>query len=137
MTVTEFERDAHGMIVIGAFLEGPAGARKLRLALDTGAAMTLIVPEVLDGLGYSARDGDRITSIKTANEVVEQGYRLRVRHFHALGFGFHDFRIHAHELPDYGIDGLLGMDFLEKFDFEVRMSEQRIRLARAESGPAT
>jgi len=96
--------------------------------------MTLVVPEVLDRLGYSARDGDKITSISSANAEPEQGYRLRVRHFHALGFGFHDFRIHAHDLPDYGVDGLLGMDFLEKFDFEVRMSERRIGLALAGSG---
>lgn len=93
--------------------------------------MTLVLPEVLDRLGYSARDGDKITSISTANAAPEQGYRLRVRHFQALGFGFHDFRIHAHELPDYGVEGLLGMDFLEKFDLEVRMSEQRIHRKRA------
>lgn len=94
--------------------------------------MTLLLPDVLDDLGYGARDGDKITSISTANEAPEQGYRLRVRYFEALGFGFHGFRIHAHELPDYGVDGLLGMDFLERFDFEVRMSEQRIRLEPVE-----
>jgi hypothetical protein len=71
----------------------------------------------------------RACSRSHLDAVPEQGYRLRVRHFQSLGFGFHDFRIHAHELPDYGVDGLLGMDFLEKFDFEVRMSEQSIRLA--------
>lgn len=95
--------------------------------------MTLVLPETLDRLGYSARDGDRITSISTANEVPEQGYRLRVRRFEALGFGFPDFRIHAHELPDYGVEGLLGMDFLGRFDFEARISEQRIRLEMASS----
>jgi len=89
-------------------------------------------PEVLDDLGYSARDEDKITSISTANEAPEQGYRLRVRHFEALGFGFNDFRIHAHELPDHGVEGLLGMGFLGRFDFEVRMSDQQIRLALVE-----
>jgi hypothetical protein len=39
--------------------------------------MTLVLPEVLDRLGYSARDGDKITSISTANAAPEQGYRLR------------------------------------------------------------
>lgn len=117
-----------------ARLAGPNGSRDLQLALDTGAAMTLVVPEVLDGLGYSARDGDKITSISGANAAPEQGYRLRVRRFQALGFGFDDFRIHAHELPDYGVDGLLGIDFLEKFDFEVRMSVQRIGLSPVASG---
>jgi hypothetical protein len=68
--------------------------------------------------------------------VPEQGYRLRMRHFEVLGFGFHEFRIHAHELPAYGVEGLLGMDFLGKFDFEVRISERRIRLEPVESGRA-
>jgi predicted aspartyl protease len=136
MTVTELERDTQGIIIVWARIDGPNGSRDLQLALDTGAAMTLVVPDVLDRLGYSARDGDKITNISTANADPEQGYRLRVRYFEALGFGFHDFRIHAHDLPDYGIDGLLGMDFLEKFDFEVRMSERVIRLAPAESHPS-
>jgi len=128
VTTIEFERDNQGIIIVWGRLEGPMGSREVQLALDTGAAMTLVLPGILDELGYSARDGDGITSISTANEASEQGYKLRVRHFHALGFGFHDFQIHAHELPDYGVEGLLGMDFLEKFNFEVRMSEQQILL---------
>jgi len=136
VTITDFTRDEQGIIIVWAYLEGPNGSLDVRLALDTGAAMTLVLPEVLDELGYSARDGDKITSINTANEVPEQGYRLRVRHFEALGCVFHAFRIHAHELPDYGVEGLLGMDFLGKFDFEVRISELRIRLERAGSGRA-
>lgn len=136
MTAVEFGRDDQGIIVVWAGLEGPNGYRDLHLALDTGAAMTLILPEVLDSLGYGARDGDRITSIGSAHETAQRGYRLRVRHFHALGFSFHDFQIHAHELPGYGFEGLLGMDFLEKFNFEVRMSEQQIRLEPVEAGGA-
>jgi hypothetical protein len=98
--------------------------------------MTLILPEVLDELGYSARDGEEISRISTANEAPELGYKLRVHRFQALGVGLHDFLIHAHELPSYGVEGLLGMDFLGKFDFEVRISEQRIRLERAGSARA-
>ena len=133
MTVTEFKRDKQGLIIIWGALEGPMGARDVKLILDTGAAMTLILPEVLDELGYSARDGEDISRISTANEAPELGYKLRVRQFQALGVGFRDFLIHAHELPSYGVEGLLGMDFLEEFDFEVRISEQRIRLERTGS----
>jgi len=34
-------------------------------------------------------------------------------------------------MPDYGIDGLLGMNFLENFNFTVRPIEQEIRLEPA------
>jgi len=55
------------MIVVGARLEGPTRARELRLALDTAATMTLIVPEVMDDVGYgcgsfTSREADRIPS---------------------------------------------------------------------------
>ena len=45
-----------------------------------------------------------------------------------------DFRIHAHELPDYAFEGLLGIDFLERFNFEVRMSDRQIRLEPIDAG---
>jgi hypothetical protein len=85
VTTIKFERDDQGIISFGARLEGPLGSRELQLALDTSAAMTLVLPGILDEFGYSARDGDGITSISTANEVPEHGYKLRVRHFHCPG----------------------------------------------------
>jgi predicted aspartyl protease len=133
VNVIEFKRDKQGLIIVWGTLEGPLGERDVKLILDTGAAMTLILPEVLDELGYSARDGENISRISTANEAPELGYKIRVHRFQSLGVGFRDFLIHAHELPSYGVEGLLGMDFLGEFDFEVRISEQRIRLERAGS----
>jgi Aspartyl protease len=55
------------------------GTREVKLIVDTGAAMTLILPEVLDELGYGARDGESLSRISTANEDPELGYKLRVR----------------------------------------------------------
>jgi hypothetical protein len=75
VTVTEFKLDKQGLIIVWAALEGPLGARDVKLVLDTGAAMTLILPEVLDELGYSARDGEEISRISTANEAPELGYK--------------------------------------------------------------
>ena len=58
MKTIEFERDDQGIIVVWARLEGPNGYRDVQLAVDTGATMTLVLPAVLDSLGYGARDGD-------------------------------------------------------------------------------
>jgi hypothetical protein len=123
----EFER-FRGMIIVWAWLRGPRGERDVRLAFDTGAVKTLILPDVLDDIGYSARDGESITIIRTANEAPEPGYTLRVQYFFALGFGFPAFQIHAHDMPSYGIDGLLGMNFLENFNFTVRPLDLQIHL---------
>jgi len=125
-----FER-FRGMIVVWAWMRGPRGERDVRLALDTAAVKTLILPDVLDDIGYSARDGEDITIIRGANEAPEPGYTLRVQYFFALGFGFSDFQIHVQDMPDYKIDGLLGMNFLENFNFTVRPIDQELHLEPA------
>ena len=55
MKVTRFD-PAGELIIVGARIWGPHGRpAPLRLVVDTGAAETMIVPEVLDELGFSAR----------------------------------------------------------------------------------
>ena len=50
-----------------------------------------------------------------------------MKRFESLGFGFDDFLIHVHDLPSgYGIDGLLGLSFLKRFNYEIRSVEGRI-----------
>jgi len=66
-----FER-FRGIIVVWAWLRGPRGERDVRLALDTAAVKTLILPDVLDDIGYSARDGEDMTIIRGANEAASQ-----------------------------------------------------------------
>lgn len=109
---------------------GPRRSTQLNLALDTGSEQTLIVPEMLDGIGYSARDGDAITVIRSAIGQ-EPGYLLRVERFRCLGHEAKEFRVHAHDLPEgIGIDGLLGLSFLRQFNYEVRSGEGRILVTR-------
>ena len=107
MTISNFRRH-RGMIVVSARLEGPRGTRDLNLTVDTGATKTLVIPDVMDDVGYSARDGEAFTIIRTANAAPEPGYTLRVRRFSTLGFAHEGFEIHVHDLPDYGVDGLVG-----------------------------
>lgn len=121
-------RRSRGLLLVGARIWGPYGYRDLDLALDTGAAMTLLVPDVLDEIGYSVRDAEGITKIRSAIGE-EPGYLLRATRFEALGHTLADFRLHIHDLPENaGFDGLLGLDFLDRFNYEVRSLEGRIRL---------
>jgi len=42
-----------------------------------------------------------------------------------------DFRIHVHDLPEtLGIQGLLGLSFLRRLNYEIRSAEGRIPAAR-------
>jgi len=124
---------AAGLIFVRGSLWGPHGNRTaLRLILDTGAAETIVTPAVLDGLGYSARQGEAIT-VTRSTVGKEHGYLIRVARFRALGFEFTDFRLNALDLPEeYEINGLLGLGFLRHFNYEIRSREGLIQAERIE-----
>jgi len=104
--------------------------RRLRLVLDTGAAESIVVPEVLDELGYSPRDGEQITVMRSA-VGREQGYLIRVAQFSCLGHREDDYSVHVQDLPEgWGIEGLIGLTFLRRFNYEVRSAEGRILVDR-------
>lgn len=114
------------LIVIDARIWGPRGDVPLRLVLDTGSTAVLVLPEIVDEIGYSARDGTVITTVSSA-VGVERGYGLRVARIEALGFALADFAIHVLDLPEqHDIDGLIGLHFLQRFNYEIRSAEGRI-----------
>lgn len=129
MKITHFD-PARELIWIDAQIWGPRGLKPLKLVVDTGAAMTLVIPDVLDDLGYSPRDGESRTTV-TASIGKEPGYTIRVQQFSALGFRCSSFLVHAFDLADAaGLDGLIGLDYLKQFNYEVRSAEGRILVER-------
>ncbi len=131
MIITSFDTSGE-LIVVTAWLWGRQGdPLEVEVALDTAASETIIIPEITDALGYSARDGDARTMIRSA-VASEPGYLLRVSRFGALGFELSDFRLHVHDLPEgYGIGGLIGLNFLRPFDYKVRSLRGELHVARA------
>ena len=104
--------------------------RPVRLVLDTGVAETIIVPHVLDELGYSPRQSEAICVMRSA-VGREEGYLIRVERFAGLKHLSRNFRVHAQDLPEgWGIEGLIGLSFLRQFNYEVRSREGRIRVER-------
>jgi len=103
------------------------------MAIDTGAAATVVIPDLLDELGYSPRDGMVRTSVHTALGG-EHGYLRTLTQFDALGFTRPAFSIHVFELSNrYGIDGLIGLNFFDKLDYEIRSAEGQILAELIES----
>lgn len=129
MKVTRFDPTSD-IIIVGARIWGPLGEKKISLAFDTAAAHTHVIPDILDDLGYSPRQGGDVTIVRSALGA-EQGYMLPVSRFSALGFACNDFLVHVHDLPEgFGIDGLLGLSFLRQFNYEIRSGEGRILVDR-------
>jgi hypothetical protein len=129
VTITRFD-PTDSLIIVTARVWGPHGDKQLSLALDTAATQTHVIPEFLDEIGYGPQYGDRITSVTSAIGD-EPGYMMPVMRLSALGFELTDFRIHVHDLPEtLGIQGLLGLSFLRRFNYEIRSAEGRILAAR-------
>jgi len=113
------------LIIVETLVTGPRGTVTGRFVLDTGAAATTMTPERAHLIGYGPRDGFRRTKVHTAIGA-EEGYVLRVTEFTVLGFTLTSFPINIFDLGHDDIDGLLGMNFLSDFNYEIRSSECRI-----------
>ena len=100
-------------------------ATTARLVLDTGAATTTLVPELIEEIGYTRRDGFKEARVHTAIGA-ERGFWLHVAELTVLGVTAPNFAITVFPLGHKDIDGLVGMNFLRHFNFEVRPAEQRI-----------
>ena len=132
MKVFSFERSGD-LMVVTAMVWGPRKQRELALLIDTGAAATTIEPEILEDLGYGPGDAFARTVVP-APTGRWRGHLLRVQRFHALGTSFSSFVVHALAIDDaHGADGLLGMNFLENFDFAVRPVLRKIYLEQVSS----
>jgi hypothetical protein len=91
----------------------------------------LIVVESFDDLGYSPLDGVAITTVRAAIGE-EQGYTRKVSRIAALGFVIPDFHVDVFDLAvGHDIDGLIGLSFLRRFDYEIRSLAGKITLRPA------
>lgn len=114
------------LIIVEAMVGGPLGNADLQLVLDTGSMHTVIRPGIMDDLGFNPRDGAVITGVYSAIGK-EQGYLIKVPTFSTLGFTLTEFPIHVFELADrYGIDGVIGLSFLHRYNYTVRSAEGQI-----------
>jgi predicted aspartyl protease len=120
------------LMVVEAVLWGMHKAREILLVIDTGASMTSVEPAILQELGYTADDAIMRTRVPTP-VGIQHGHLLRTRRLHALGVDLSGFVVQALALADeYGVDGLLGMNFLERCNFTVRPRDRQILLDLAE-----
>jgi clan AA aspartic protease (TIGR02281 family) len=98
-----------------------------RLVLDTGAAATTLTPVVAKKVGYSRRDTFRESKVHTAIGE-EHGYWIHVTEFTVLDVTTPNFALTVFPLGHKDIDGLVGMNFLRHFNFDIRPDEELIHL---------
>ena len=137
-TSTDFERDRDLIVVPGA-VTGPAGRTRCRMIVDTGCAITMLTPDLARTIGYGARDGLRRSTVSSPGGVVP-GFFVVVLELATLGFRLEnvlvnvgDFDVTSHRRhDDLQADALLGLTFLDHFNYEIRSFESRILVERAD-----
>lgn len=85
------------LILVEVKLRGPRSESVRNLVLDTGAAATTLIPEVIEDLGYSARDGTKLSRVHSAIGE-EHGYFLNVAEISALGVATPNFMVNVFDL---------------------------------------
>lgn len=118
-----------GLVLVSAELHGPSGRIVLRLALDTGATVTMINVAPLATVGYDpSLVPDRVQV--TTGSGVEFVPKIPVILLKSLGQQRADFPVLSHTLPpSAGIDGLLGLDFLRGQCLDIDFARGFISLA--------
>ena len=110
---------------------GVGGGQQARLLIDTGASLTILTPGALKRRGVAAEPTGKTGLFTTANgQVSAPIYRLD-----SLSVG--EWRVSNLEvgvlaLEDPRLDGLLGMNFLGKFQFFIDQTQAQLRLSPAE-----
>jgi predicted aspartyl protease len=115
------------LIVVPVILHGKHGRLTNEFILDTGASYTIIDHGLASALGYSASDGIGFSHVSSA-VGKEQGYRLVIEGFETLGKKQSRMEVACHDLKEQGTEGLIGMSFLEQFDWCVHPSKQIISI---------
>ena len=101
-----------GVVVVPARLWGPNADIVVRLALDTGATLSLLNWDVVTLLGYNPAIVPARVRITTASRV-ESVPQIVIEKIEALGKERRDFPVLCHTLPPSAtVDGVLGLDFL-------------------------
>lgn len=114
------------LMAVRAYVKGPEGEAHPRLLIDTGSTYTIIAQEILELIGCSPALCNKRRRVSTASGI-EMLSLVQADIFHCLGQLIEKMTILAHTLP-FGtyMDGLVGMDFLAGFPFDIRPSKNEI-----------
>lgn len=115
------------LLVIPVLFHGKYGSYDAELIVDTGASLTILQPLAIHALGFSQVDQ---TGISTVQSPIgkESGFRVRLPAIECLGRSIKNFEVACHDVGLKHLDGLLGMNFLEQFDFCIYPRKGVIRI---------
>ena len=109
------------------------GQREIRLLIDTGASVTIVAPSILESLGY-VLDG-QTARFSTANGEVDAPL-VGIQSLSVGGQLVSPITVGAISLSQGSVpfDGLLGMNFLQEFEFSLDQERSLLELNYRRNG---
>jgi predicted aspartyl protease len=116
-----------GLIAVSARIHGPAGWTDLRLALDTGATVSVISREWLSLIGYEVEQAATLSILTGSGR--ETALQITLDRIESLDMGKIAFPVLAYTLPtDTTVDGVLGIDFFEDCRLTIDFRDNTIEV---------
>ncbi len=99
--------------MLDGIVKGPCGSRRIQLLLDTGASITLLPREVIEGIGYHIDEDAPRLKLDTVSGSIYSPV-LKIEELSIFGVEASEMDIICHDLPmKEGLMGLLGMNFFK------------------------
>jgi clan AA aspartic protease (TIGR02281 family) len=102
-----------------------------RFVVDTGANETTIPSSIVDDLGIKVDDATRTKLVLTASGI-EVAYEVTLESIEIEGLRVDNMKVLIFDLPGFSDCGLLGLDFLNHFRFEIDKQKGLMRLKKRE-----
>ena len=117
------------LLATRAAIGDSTGRKILTLLVDTGSTYTILPVEALEAIGKSPAQSKKHVRIVTGSGILIVP-QVEVPVFQCLGKQLKSFSLVGHTLPPAGpIDGLLGMDFLCKYQTKLDLAKGLISIA--------
>ena len=105
-------------------------SRRVKMALDTGASVTVITPQVAKSIGYSEEQLVPSLPMTTASGS-EQTAQITLRFAALFSEKIASLDARVFNLPsDLKIDGLLGLNFLRRFNITMNFEQGALTFQR-------
>lgn len=115
------------LIIVPVRLHGSKHFFDAQFVLDTGASYTIVDHRIAESIGYTQNNATAPSRVSSATGK-EEGFRIKIASIETLGKCLVDFEVACHALLEQGVEGLIGMNFLEKFDFCIFPSKKNIQI---------
>ena len=117
-----------GLLFTQAALKRQQLVRVVKLLIDTGSTYTILSWEALLSLGLNPASSLTRRHVTSANGLIVAP-EVEIDEFYSLGQRIEHFPVLAHTIPlGSQVSGVLGMNFLRRFDTNLNFKQATIRL---------